>query len=102
MAAETFSMASVLKGSVVRTAVFFSATLSPLDYFIDVLGGSAESAKGCYASPFQSDQMSVRVAPLNISFQERGRSMDSVVEAIRRHLRENPGNNLIYCPSFKP
>ena len=26
--------------------------------------------------------------------------MDSVVEAIRRHLRENPGNNLIYCPSL--
>ena len=44
--------------------------------------------------------MTVRVAPLNISFQERGRSMNSVVEAIRRHLRENPGNNLIYCPSF--
>ena len=91
-------LAQTLKG--LRTAVFFSATLSPLDYFIDVLGGSAESAKGCYTSPFQSDQMSVRVAPLNISFQERGRSMDSVVEAIRRHLRENPGNNLIYCPSF--
>jgi DNA excision repair protein ERCC-2 len=91
-------LAQTLKG--LRTAVFFSATLSPLDYFIDVLGGSAESAKGCYASPFRSDQMTVRVAPLNISFQERGRSMDSVVEAIRRHLRENPGNNLIYCPSF--
>jgi DNA excision repair protein ERCC-2 len=91
-------LAQTLKG--LRTTVFFSATLSPLDYFIDLLGGSAESANGCYASPFRSDQMTVRVAPLNISFQERGRSMDSVVEAIRRHLRENPGNNLIYCPSF--
>ena len=87
-----------LKG--LRTAVFFSATLSPLDYFIDVLGGSAESATGCYASPFRSDQMTVRIAPLNITFQERARSMDSVVEAIRRHLRENPGNHLIYCPSL--
>jgi DNA excision repair protein ERCC-2 len=91
-------LAQTLKG--LRTAVFFSATLSPLDYFIDVLGGSAEAVKGCYASPFRSDQMTVRVAPLNISFQERSRSLDSVVEAIRRHLRENPGNNLIYCPSF--
>jgi DNA excision repair protein ERCC-2 len=26
--------------------------------------------------------------------------MDEVVEAIRRHLRENPGDNLIYCPSL--
>jgi DNA excision repair protein ERCC-2 len=91
-------LAQTLKG--LRTAVFFSGTLSPLDYFIDVLGGSAESAKSCYASPFRSDQMTVRVAPLNISFQERARSMDSVVEAVRRHLRDNPGNNLIYCPSL--
>jgi DNA excision repair protein ERCC-2 len=91
-------LALTLKG--LRTAVFFSATLSPLDYFIDLLGGSGESAKGCYASPFRTDQMTVRIAPLNISFQERDRSMDSVVEAILRHLRENPGNNLIYCPSL--
>jgi DNA excision repair protein ERCC-2 len=91
-------LAQTLKG--LRTAVFFSATLSPLDYFVDVLGGSAGSTKSCYASPFRSDQMTVRVAPLNIAFQERNRSMDSVVQAIRRHLRENPGNNLIYCPSF--
>jgi DNA excision repair protein ERCC-2 len=91
-------LAQTLKG--LRSAVFFSATLSPLDYFIDVLGGSAESATGSYASPFRSDQMAVRIAPLNISFQERDRSMDSVVEAIRRHLGQNPGNNLIYCPSL--
>ena len=26
--------------------------------------------------------------------------MDSVVEAVCKHLRENPGNNLIYCPSM--
>jgi DNA excision repair protein ERCC-2 len=91
-------LAQTMKG--LRTTVFFSGTLSPLDYFIDLLGGSAESARDCYTSPFRADQMTVRVAPLNISFQERGRTMDSVLEAIRRHLRENPGNNLIYCPSF--
>lgn len=91
-------LAQTLKG--LRATIFFSATLSPLDYFADLLGGSAESMKGAYASPFRSDQMAVRIAPLNISFQERDRSMDSVVEAIRRHLRENPGNNLIYCPSL--
>jgi DNA excision repair protein ERCC-2 len=91
-------LAQTLKG--LRSATFFSATLSPLDYFADVLGGSVDSARGSYASPFRSDQMTVRIAPLNISFQERGRTMDSVVETIRRHLRENPGNNLIYCPSL--
>jgi DNA excision repair protein ERCC-2 len=91
-------LAQTLKG--LRAAVFFSATLSPLDYFVDVLGGSSESARDTYASPFRSDQMAVRIAPLDVSFQERGRSMEAVVAAIRKHLRENPGNNLIYCPSL--
>lgn len=91
-------LAQTLKG--LRAAVFFSATLSPLEYFIDVLGGSNESARNSYASPFRSDQMSIRIAPLNISFQERDRSMDSVAEAVRLHLRATPGNHLIYCPSL--
>ena len=91
-------LAQTLRG--LRSAIFFSATLSPIDYFIDVLGGSTESMRAAYASPFRSDQMIVRIAPFDISFQERNRSMDSVVEAIQKHLRENPGNNLIYCPSL--
>jgi DNA excision repair protein ERCC-2 len=91
-------LAQTLKG--LRSAVFFSATLSPLDYFIDVLGGSTESPKGTYPSPFRSDQMTVRIEPLNISFQARDRTMDSVAESVRKHVRANPGNHLIYCPSL--
>jgi DNA excision repair protein ERCC-2 len=91
-------LAQTLKG--LRTAVFFSATLSPLDYFVDVLGGSVESAKGTYKSPFRSDQMTVRIEPLNISFQARDRTMASVAEAVRKHIRSSPGNHLVYCPSL--
>ncbi len=91
-------LAQTLKG--LRAAVFFSATLSPLEYFSDVLGGSPDSARGTYPSPFRSDQMSVRVSPLNISFQHRDRSMDAVAEAVNLHVKRNPGNHLIYCPSL--
>ncbi len=91
-------LAQTLKG--LRSATFFSATLSPLEYFVDVLGGSAESMRGTYPSPFRSDQMEVRIAPLDLSFQGRSLSMDSVADAVQKHLRENPGNNLIYCPSL--
>ncbi len=91
-------LAQTLKG--LRAAVFFSATLSPLDYFVDVLGGSADSAKGSYPSPFRSDQMSVRISPLNISFQARDRSMDAVAAAVKSHIGSHPGNHLIYCPSL--
>jgi DNA excision repair protein ERCC-2 len=91
-------LAQTLKG--LRSAVFFSATLSPLDYFTDVLGGSTDSARGQYPSPFRPDRMSVRISPLNISFQQRDRTLDAVAEAVLQHLQRNPGNHLIYCPSL--
>ena len=91
-------LAQTLKG--LRAAVFFSATLSPLPYFMDVLGGSADSASGSYLSPFRSDQMEVRIAPFDISFQQRDRTMDMVAQAVQKHLKSNPGNHLIYCPSL--
>ena len=91
-------LAQTLKG--LRATVFFSATLSPVPYFMDVLGGSTDSASGSYLSPFRSDQMEVHIAPFNISFQERNRSIDSVAQAILKHIRSNPGNHLIYCPSL--
>jgi DNA excision repair protein ERCC-2 len=91
-------LAATLEG--LRSAIFFSATLAPISYFVDVLGGSKESTQSAYASPFRSDQMTVRIAPFDVSYQQRDHSMDLVVEVILKHLRANPGNNLIYCPSF--
>ena len=91
-------LAQSLKG--LRAAVFFSATLSPLEYFGDVLGGSPDSRKVSFPSPFRSDQMSVRISPLNISFQARDKSMEAVAQAVKLHLAGHPGNHLIYCPSL--
>jgi DNA excision repair protein ERCC-2 len=91
-------LALTLKG--LRSTIFFSATLTPIDYFVDVLGGSADSSRGTYKSPFRTDQMTVTIQPLNISFQARDRTMGAVAEAVVKHIRHNPGNHLIYCPSL--
>jgi hypothetical protein len=40
------------------------------------------------------------ISPLNISFQQRDRSLDSVAEAVRKHIQAAPGNHLVYCPSL--
>ena len=91
-------LAQTLKG--LRSAVFFSATLSPIDYFVDVLGGSADSGRARYPSPFRSDQMAIRIAPLNLSFQARDRSLDAVALEVQKHIAGTPGNHLVYCPSL--
>jgi Rad3-related DNA helicase len=91
-------LAQTLKG--LRSSVFFSATLTPIDYFAEVLGGSVKDRKERYASPFDPGQMKLRIAPLDVSFQGRDQSLDAVAETVRDHVTQAPGNHLIFCPSL--
>lgn len=92
-------LSETLKG--LRSTIFFSATLSPVDYFMDVLGGSSDDKNGRFASPFRSEQMKIQIAPFDVSFQGRDQSLDSVAQAVKEHLVKAPGNHLIYCPSLR-
>jgi DNA excision repair protein ERCC-2 len=91
-------LTETLKG--LRCAVFFSATLSPASYFTEVLGGTSSGSHQVFTSPFRSEQMPVRIAPIDVSFQARDRSLSTVTQAVAEHLRGSPGNHLIFCPSF--
>ncbi|HEY0256733.1 MAG TPA: helicase C-terminal domain-containing protein [Candidatus Methylacidiphilales bacterium] len=91
-------LAETLKG--LRCAVFFSGTLAPMEYFKDVLGRKLEDAQSISASPFKPEQMTIQIAPLDISFQARDRTLDSVCQAVQEHVRQSPGNHLIFCPSL--
>ncbi len=87
-----------LKG--LRSVVFFSATLSPIDYFFDLLGGSSKDRKEIFLSPFRPEQMNVRIVPLDLSFNGRDQSLPTVVSEIQNHIHRTPGNHLIFCPSM--
>jgi DNA excision repair protein ERCC-2 len=43
---------------------------------------------------------SVRIAPLNMSFQARTQSLDSVAQAVAKQVLSNSGNHLAYCASL--
>lgn len=83
-----------------RSAVFFSATLSPMDYFRDLLGGRGDDESLVFDSPFQPDQMQLRILPADVTFKGRAASMDAVAVEVADHLRESPGNHLVFCPSL--
>jgi len=83
-----------------RSAVFFSATLSPMDYFYDLLGGTAEDESAVFDSPFKPDQMRLRILAADITYKARAASLDAVSEAVAGHVLETPGNHLIFCPSL--
>lgn len=87
-----------LKG--LRSAVFFSATLSPMDYFRDLLGGVETDESAAFASPFSPEQMRLRILDADITHKGRRASLEAVAAAVAQHVRDVPGNHLIFCPSM--
>ena len=85
-----------------RAAVFFSATLTPLEFFRDSLGGEAGDRLVQLASPFPPENLVVRVETgIATDFKQRESTYDAVVAALQQFVGERAGNYLVYFPSYK-
>jgi DNA excision repair protein ERCC-2 len=83
-------------------AVFFSATLAPIDYFCTVLGGMPEDPWMQLASPFPPENLAVLIHDrIQTQFKARAESMGDVVTAIRTVVAGRTGNYLVYFPSYQ-
>ncbi len=91
------SMTNRLKGS-----VFFSATLSPIEYFIDTLGGNKSSDPTLILpSPFPQSNFKLMVAPkVSVKYKNREGSYEEVAEYIRAFVANKVGNYFVYTPSY--
>lgn len=84
-----------------RSQVLFSATLSPLSYYMDMLGGDEESYTVSVPSPFSRDQLEVAVLPVSTRYADRERSRLPIAEAIGRFAAQGKGNSLVFFPSYE-
>ena len=85
-----------------RSVIFFSATLSPLNYYMDMLGGGAESDFSVtIPSPFSSTQLDVFIGPLSTRYQDRERTKEPIVRLLSDLTRRRPGNYLLFFPSYE-
>ncbi|CAM3390839.1 ATP-dependent DNA helicase [Paenibacillus lupini] len=84
-----------------RAQILFSATLSPLHYFIDMLGGDTETDYSVVIpSPFSPEQLDVRIERLSTRYQDRERTMDQVVRLLHEMASRHQGNILVFFPSY--
>ena len=84
-----------------KAAVFFSATLTPLDYYRALLGGSPEDPWLQLPSPFPPEHLAVLVQErLRTQLKARGESLADVVQAIAALVQGRRGNYLVYLPSY--
>ncbi|MBF2599785.1 ATP-dependent DNA helicase [Listeria seeligeri] len=84
------------------SSVLFSATLRPIDYYTNVLGGEEDTSRMVFSSPFEQQSMHLLVADnISTKYQMRDQSLASVVEALAALIAGKKGNYLFFFPSFQ-
>ena len=84
-----------------RAAVFFSATLSPLEYFMSVLGGDEDSKALILESPFPHEKLCLIAADaISTKYRDRAASLADISEMIFETVSRKSGNYICYFPSY--
>ena len=84
-----------------RSAVLFSATLSPMDYYMNILGGEKTSYKLKLASPFPPENLCLFIQNrISTKYKQRVQSYSLVAEAINTAISHKKGNYFVYFPSY--
>ncbi|MBB6444344.1 ATP-dependent DNA helicase [Bacillus benzoevorans] len=84
-----------------RAKVFFSATLFPLPYYQDILGGMEDDYFLSLSSPFSKEQTEVIIEPLSTRYRDREQTKEGIVLLIQSLLKSRPGKYLIFFPSYQ-
>jgi DNA excision repair protein ERCC-2 len=83
-----------------RAAVFFSATLTPMDYFTTMLG-CEHAGSMVLASPFPPDNLKVLVANrISTLFRHRDHTKADVARILEVFVSQKRGNYLLFFPSY--
>lgn len=84
-----------------RSAIFFSATLLPMDYFMKLLTGDEDHPKQIYQSPFPTENVSLLVHNgIATKYNQRADSYAAIAAAIESICSAQVGNYLVFFPSY--
>lgn len=83
------------------SSVLFSATLTPSEYFCDVLGGKKQSVSVSLPSPFDPNRFCVAaVDSVSTRAEDREKNYAKYASLIAATVSPRPGNYLAYFPSY--
>ncbi|UCH82105.1 MAG: ATP-dependent DNA helicase [Nitrospiraceae bacterium] len=90
--------AALSRGS---SAVFLSATLEPMDYFIKILGLDRQAQRLILSSPFPKENLEVIIASrISTLYRDREFTKTKVAEMLASLAQSKPGNYIFYFPSY--
>lgn len=83
-----------------RSHVYFSATLTPVRYYMDMLGASDQDYTLALPSPFESERLQVDVRPISTRYQDRNESYGPIAKLIADTIAKRKGNYFVFFPSY--
>ena len=84
-----------------RSTILFSATLSPIDYYLELLGGDEKTPRLSLPSPFAKQQIKVIINnAISTKYRNRSHSLIAIVEMIHACVLAKAGNYIVFCPSY--
>jgi DNA excision repair protein ERCC-2 len=85
-----------------ETAVLFSATMTPMGYFKQILGCDATARHLILHSPFPGENLGLFISDrISTYYRQRDQTVPQVSRAISALVEQKKGNYLLYFPSYQ-
>lgn len=82
-------------------AVLFSATLSPMNYYQNVLGGIEHSLAYQLPSPFPAQNQAIMITQyVQTTYKQRPFNQDKIVDSLATLIQGKTGNYMFFFPSY--
>lgn len=84
-----------------HASVLFSATLTPTEYFADILGGGKKTVSVSFRSPFPSENLCVAIVDkISTRYEDREKSYKKISSCIAATVSARRGNYMVFFPSY--
>lgn len=84
-----------------RSTLFFSATLSPQEYYFKLLSDREEDLFLHLPSPFPKENFFVGICHVDVSYSQRYATAPKICNIIRSAVSAKEGNYMVFLPSFE-
>jgi len=85
-----------------RSAIFFSGTFQPMNFYKEILGGKPEDKGICLLSPFREENFCLMISgEISTRYRDRADSFQRIAEYIKAAIGQKTGNYIVYFPSFE-
>lgn len=85
-----------------RSVIAMSATLSPLEFYRDVLGFDRDTEMLALPSPFPRENRRILIVPeVSTAYQQRAKHFPRIARIIEEIVSIRPGNYFAFFPSFE-